>query len=1059
VPALQIYKASAGSGKTFTLVKEYLKLALQSPTAYRRVLAVTFTNKAANEMKQRIVDALAELAAEGPIMGKTALSLLPDLIEETKLSEGEIRRNAAKVLTSILHNYSDFAISTIDAFVFRLIRTFARDLRLPFRFEVELSERNITNLAVDKLLGMIGHDEFVTQSLLEFARDKIENNENWNIETGLKHFASGLLKEEAYYQLVKNSEASEEDFLACKSEILSYTYGFENLVSGYAKEALNLISSHGLSSEAFAGKSTGIFSVLQKISKKDFVKAVDSKSWSLWLNDKVWVHKSASPADKVSLSQIEEQLTSLTEKINDSLENQFFKYTLFKLLAGRIHEFALSSAFESQFKRIMDENDLVHISEFNKRIASVVLDSSVPYIYERIGERYQNYLIDEFQDTSVLQWQNFLPLISNSLANNNLVLIVGDGKQAIYRFRGGEVEQFGTLPEIFNKPDLAEFDQIEEQLVRNHQSIVLKQNWRSSAEIVLFNNAFFDFIKPLLGQYQDIYLAQDQQSVNTKDAGYIEFRFSQKKSAIDLTEEYLRWTEEIVLRQREHNFSWRDIAILVRKNKHGNSIADYLSEKGIPVVSSDSLLLTSSVKVRLLIALMRFITDIQNQVILTEIIYDLIQLQIIPDDKTFTEILTDRFIQPANYIQELERLMLCEPGCLTPERLLAMNLYDLTEYLLRILHFQDETDAYVSFLLEEVFAFESRQNSGLSDFLNYWDENCYQISLKVPELLDAVKIMTIHKAKGLEFPVVIYPFADNEIFKLTRKEAWVDLSEEKLGRIKSGLIPISKALINTRFGSLFQEEFEKTNLDAANMLYVCLTRAIRRMYIFTKDTDISKGLEFKFPVLFKKFLMENMGYSAEIPVFSIGDEQNSVRKNVESQNQKQESDFTFVSSDWNNRLEIASDKTSPFDINESQNNAAWGNLVHAILAEIKHFTDLDEVIQRFITEGILNRTEAEKINLQLIDFFDSELLRECYSPGAVIRNEMEIMSASGEIYRPDRYTHLNSRSVLIDYKTGLPSESHIKQMLQYADLIRRMENKSPEAYLVYLQHPLQIVQC
>jgi ATP-dependent exoDNAse (exonuclease V) beta subunit len=231
------------------------------------------------------------------------------------------------------------------------------------------------------------------------------------------------------------------------------------------------------------------------------------------------------------------------------------------------------------------------------------------------------------------------------------------------------------------------------------------------------------------------------------------------------------------------------------------------------------------------------------------------------------------------------------------------------------------------------------------------------------------------------------------------------------------------------------------------------------MYIFTKDVDLSKGLEFKFPVLFKKFLMEKMGYSAEIPVFSIGDEQNSVRDNLETQSLKPERDFTFVSSDWNNRLEIASDKASPFDSNENQDNAAWGNLVHAILAEIKLTTDLDVVIQRFIAEGILNRAEAEKINQQLIDFFDSELVHKYYSPGAVIRNEMEIMSASGEIYRPDRYIHLNGRSVLIDYKTGLPSESHKKQMLQYIDLIRRMEDQAPEAYLVYLQHPLQIVQC
>lgn len=1059
MPALHLYKSSAGSGKTFTLVKEYLKLVLQSPTAFRRVLAVTFTNKAANEMKQRIVDALAELAVDGPLSGKTALSLLPDLIKETKLGESEIRKNAAKVLTSILHNYSDFAISTIDAFVFRLIRTFSRDLRLPFRFEVELSARNITNLSVDNLLSMIGHDHFVTQSLLEFAHDRIENSENWNIENALKHFASGLLQEDAYYHLLKNSEATEEDFIACKKEILSFTYGFENMLSGYAKEALNLIVAHQLTQDAFVGKSKGIFSVLQKISKKDFIAANESKAWNNWLSDKIWAHKDASTTDKNALSQIESQLTSLTEKINDLFEKQLFKYTLFKLLTSRIHEFALSAAFQSQFKRIMDENDLVHISEFNKRIANVILDSSVPYIYERIGEKYQNYLIDEFQDTSLLQWQNLLPLVSNSLANNNLVLIVGDGKQAIYRFRGGEVEQFGSLPEIFKKPESADFEQIEDQLVRNHQSIILKHNWRSSAEIVHFNNAFFDYIKPLLRQYKDIYLAQDQEAVNTLDAGYIEFRFSQKTSLEDITNEYLNWTEEVVLRQREHHFNWRDIAILVRKNKHGNRIAAYLSEKGIPIVSSDSLLLTSSVKVRLMIALMKLITDKRNPALLTEIIYDLGLLKIIPKEKHFTEILSKHFTQADHYIQDLEKLMQCDQGSLSAERLLAMNLYDLAEYLLRILHFDDETDAYVSFLLEEVFAFETRQNSGLSDFLNYWQENASNFSLKVPDRLDAVKIMTIHKAKGLEFPVVIFPFADIERFQFTRKEAWVDLSLENLGRIKSGLLPITKALENTRFADLHREEFEKTRLDAANLLYVCLTRAVRRMYIFTKDADLSKGLDFKFPVLFKKFLMENMAYSGENPVFSIGDERNSVREERESQDVIHSAPFTFVSTAWNDRLEVANDRTSPFDHVESQGNASWGNLVHAILAEIKYITDLDHVIQRFMTEGILSQIEAEKINQQLKAFFDLELLRDCYSPGALIRNEMEIMSASGEIYRPDRYVKLADRSILIDYKTGLPSDSHKKQMQQYADLISRMDHQSPESYLVYLQHPIQIVQC
>ncbi len=1057
MPQLHLYKASAGSGKTFTLVKEYLKLVLISPQAYRKILAVTFTNKAANEMKQRVLLALTALADQNPAIAAHNIKLVKLLKEETGLSTTEIRTNAAHVLTSILHHYSDFGISTIDAFVLRLVRTFSRDLRLPFRFDVELSADTIIQSAIDRIIARIGLDEMITRALIAFAHDRIDRSENWKIEPDLRKFATKLLSEEAYKHLKLNRGATNEDWINFSKRIHSYVRAFESKISEKAVNSLQLIQSQGLDEDAFVGKTTGIVSVLKKLADGKLDGIPDSKTWLNWLANRNWAHKAAPKGDQSAVAEIETQLTENNLQIDQLFETQYAKYITARLLIRNIHAFALTRVFDDQFENIMEEENLIHISEFNKRISDIIMGSSVPYLYERTGERYQHYLLDEFQDTSVLQWHNFLPLVSNALAGGYFTMLVGDGKQAIYRFRGGEVEQFNQLPKVYQKPESIEFDLIENQLFSNHMPVVLKQNWRSSAEIVHFNNAFFAFVKKILGTFASVYDEHAQEVVNTSDPGYIEFRFSEVSSKDTNREEHLDWLTEIVQQQLEDHYSLSDIAILTRTNNEGNRVAQHLNSTGIPVVSSDSLLLRSSAKVRLMMALMQWCNDSQNPILITRIVYGIWQLKGIDSD--FEPSVLQSFLHAPRPSAAMESLLNLTQGALCPESLLAKNVYDLAEYFIRILGFNQQADAYVSFFLEVIQTFENGSNQGLIDFITYWDEKGSNFSLKVPEELDAVRIMTIHKAKGLEFQIVIFPFATTDVLRNTKSEAWIDLNEYFPGPIQSGIIPLTANVEPTPYAHLYSLEHEKSILDNVNILYVALTRAISRMYILSRKPEFNKKSTFNIPDLITSFLTENMGFDATETYFSIGDAKESCRQEREKVEVMKESVKSMISVDWHRRLAVADDRLAPPLKGQKGQSAAYGKLIHALLAEIVSVDDLGMVLQRYTDEGFLTQSEAIEVKGMVHELFSNELLSDCYSAEAVVRNEKEIMTLSGDIYRPDRFVRVKERGILIDYKTGQASEAHLKQLQQYAKLIGKLEKLQPEAYLVYLQSPLHIVQC
>ena len=502
-----VYKSSAGSGKTFALVKEYLTIVLPSPEKFRHILAITFTNKAANEMKERIILSLKEIAGMNDNPNAKAVKyIVPALSELSGLSPQTLAVNAEKVLNSILHDYSDFAICTIDSFVHRVIRSFAFDLHLPLNFDVEMDTDELISKVVDILISRVGTDDDLTRTLVNFTQSKTDDEKSWNIEYDLMEIAGYLIKENGQEYIEKLKSLNLVDFYEINKQILEVVRGFEEKIVDYAIHADEIIKSKGIPHDAFYHGKQGISVYFENLKNERFDKLNPNSYVKDTIEKEKWYSGNSSPQDKSEIDEIKPDLVEIYNKIAAFIEEHYPRYVLLQEVRNNIYPLAVLNEIAKVLEEFKTENEIVLISEFNKRISKVVLNEPVPFIYERMGEKYQHFLIDEFQDTSVMQWQNLLPLIENSLAMDQFNMVVGDGKQAIYRWRGGEVEQFAGLPKIFKNPGDNFMVQRQQALERNYSPKVLQHNFRSKKEIVEFNNDFFSCIAERLPeQYRSIY--------------------------------------------------------------------------------------------------------------------------------------------------------------------------------------------------------------------------------------------------------------------------------------------------------------------------------------------------------------------------------------------------------------------------------------------------------------------------------------------------------------------------------------------------------------------------
>ena len=1046
-----IYKSSAGSGKTFTLVKEYLALALNDPSeppqAYKHILAVTFTNKAAAEMKERIVKALKELAEEDyATVSAGTKNLLVELKKHEKLNAAGalddkiIRKRSLNVLTAILHNYSDFAIGTIDAFVHKVVRTFAFDLKIPMSFEIEMDDEKLLTQAIDLLLAQIGNNERLTKALVEFAESKTDDEKSWHIENDLKVFAKNLLDEEGALHIEKLKTLSIDDFFEIKDVLFKEMKQFEASVSSEAKRAADTIKKAGLTSKDFYYGDKGVFAYFEKLAngRMDYIKP--NSYVQTTTGDDKWPGGKISADAKNAIEGIKSILLDCFVKIQELKDKSHSDYILFSLINKNIYSLAVLNEIEKLLTEYKTQNNILHISEFNKMISKIVLNEPIPFIYERLGERYNNYLIDEFQDTSVMQFQNLLPLIDNSLANGHFTMLVGDGKQAIYRWRGGEVEQFAMLPNVFKHNDNPLVLEREEALIRNHIPQMLDKNYRSKREVIEFNNSLFRTLSGKLNEkFKTIYegLEQGFNPDNTGGFVQIEFLSGAKEEFRDQNKER---TLELIHQLRNDGYQLKDISILVRKNTDGSDIANYLTENGIEVISSDSLLLNNSAEINFLHSLLKYLSNTSDTIIQTEILEYLLASKLVVTT-TLEETLQNRtgisaILKGANFDFSVTHLS-------------KMALYELCEELVRIFKLNSTPNAYIQFFLDEVLNYSIKKNNNLNDFIDYWEEKKEKASLIIPQGMDAVSIMTIHRSKGLEFPVVILPFSNTEK-KNGKKNLWIDLENKKLPRLTSAIVPTSKNLEETAFADLYEDEQSKSLLDNLNVLYVGFTRAEERMYVLSGMPSKNPGNFSSVSDMLAYYYQTNNEWQDGKSIYNFGGAKNHVSKKTELQTGNYVLK-SFNSSRWRETIKMRAAAPSIWNTNMAEVKKDYGNIVHTALAKVKVADDIDTALSSMCAEGLITNEEQTQLKRTLYKIVELPKLKAYFQKGLLIKNEAEIVTFSGELYRPDRVVIHGKNAIIIDYKTGEERKKHKEQIIGYSDLLGQMGYIVTERLLVYIE--------
>jgi ATP-dependent exoDNAse (exonuclease V) beta subunit len=1050
-----VYKSSAGSGKTFTLVKEYLKLILEEPDNFRHILAITFTNKAANEMRERVLESLQDLSTKRDIEDGQAGDMMNTLVRELTLPASRIASQAGLALKTILHEYSDFSVGTIDSFSHRLIRTFAHDFGLPVNFNVELDSDELLTTAVDLLIDKVGEDPMVTDLLVQFLETRMEDEQDWNIDRIFTEFAKVLLDEEGGRKIENLKNLTISDFKIIASAVRENIIRFEKTIKGIARQAMELILDRQIPHTAFY-YSGAISKYFEKLSQGDFKAVEPNTNVRKTVEGPKWTSAKAEPADIEKISEIGEQLMDLFQRIQKIFSQGRQTYYLFQAIARTIFPMAVLNEIGRLLDEFKKQNNIVHIAEFNKRISGIILNEPVPFIYERLGEKYRHLLIDEFQDTSVMQWQNLLPLVENALSAGYFNLVVGDGKQAIYRWRNGDVNQFVALPSVPGSKENPVLASREKVLADHYRKENLKVNFRSRKAIVDFNNELFTELKTLLSEETaGVYADHVQELKPDSNGGYVRIEFLPKEAKKQPFRELLYARILAILQDLgKENIRWQDIAILSRRNDDASDLAQFLISNQVDVVSSESLLIASSPEVAFLTGFIRFLNEPSNKIVCAELIIYLFRKGKIKSDgihSLISGITSAKQAGSAFYSILKENRIILNPAFLR-----VLPAYDLLEEIIRIFGLHKPANPYLQFFLDHVLKYMRKNSAGIPGFLEWWEKQKSSLSIILPEGMNAVRIMTMHKAKGLQFPVVIVPFY-SEKYRSTKRYLWVDLPGDEPKGLPSAMLETGSLLENTQFADKFEEEKNKTFLDNLNLLYVALTRPRERLYVFSPSAPEKSDSPASVPSFFRYYLKKKEIWSESECVYEFGDPHRKPDPGKASPLPAREMK-EFISADWHGRVFVRKMAPSSWEMENLQKNRSWGNLVHDVLSRIKHTGDEDSVLDEYLRTGTIGEEEGKTLREKIAAVLGDSQIREFFAPGLNIRTEAEILDRKGNIYRPDRIIIDGKKAVVVDFKTGKPGEHQQIQLVQYGKLLTELGYEKVEKFLLYLEPEVKLVE-
>jgi ATP-dependent helicase/nuclease subunit A len=1068
-PSFRIYSSSAGSGKTYQLTKEYLLLALgaDDPAYFKRILAITFTNDAAGEMKERIVGALRRFAY--PEAGK-ADTLLTEVAEELGLPTEEVQRRATETFRLVLYHYADFAVSTIDSFVQRIVTAFTRELGLPATFEVELDTDSVLQTAVATLLDKVNRDpnsQLLSQTLAEYALGQADEGKSWSrLPEELAGFGRVLFNETVQEAVTQLGKLSLADFRRLDKEIRGRRSEIETAFAQTKELASAILSEADVTEEDLYRGKQGIASYVQKgVALLQPDAAPNSYVRATLEEDKWYSGKVKSPADKLRVDAVKEPLRELVATI-DLLRGKYAPdYILLSAMQPYLFHASLLSELNKLVEQISRERNVVLISEFNRRIASIVLTEPVPFLYERLGEKYQHLLIDEFQDTSVLQWNNLLPLVENTIANGFSSLAVGDAKQAIYRWRGGEMEQILRLhqrntPALVNRAreeDMRELLRLRyETLDHAIEPKALQTNYRSAREIINFNNDFFTAISErheglelVRGIYDDQFGQEVPEGQSRAQAGHVELLFTHKNAPAlkydptagsytteplpgHLPDTLLTYDEstcyltlQLVEQALRDGYQLADIAVLCRTRNASKVIAKFLKERGYDIISADSLALEFAEVVNLLVSIFRVLHQPADTLARAEalLLVDKVVRRLAPTParaRHIAELANDKHGQP--FFDELRTL-----GFDVQEQETGnLGLYELAERLLNVFGLlgRNGESEYLFRFLDLTLEYSLKFGNNLGNFLTYWEERKGRISINAPGGRAAITITTVHKAKGLAYGVVIVPFADWTLEPYRGTLLWGHLEGEHkpLANMPDvAVVSLSKGMQQTALAAQYDEEREKTFLEGLNTLYVAFTRPRHRLYVISKRPEEKKSAKAAEELegaaapasaarnvadLLHGYLLSQGRWQEEQLAFILSQGTPAAQK---TNNQQPATNNNYLltnlsSAPWDDRLKLRRHATELFDFDEQQRLNEWNRKLHYGLRRLLMADDVPRVAAQLVAEGIISAREKAELVASLTRVVTDPRLAPYFLPHLSVETEREILVGGVRLrdYKPDR---------------------------------------------------------
>ena len=1028
---LTVYKASAGSGKTFRLATEYIKLLILNPQAYRNILAVTFTNKATEEMKERILSQLYGIWKRLP----DSQNYMDKITSELKVTEELASKRAGEALTNLIHNYNYFRVETIDSFFQSVLRNLARELDLAANLTVGLNDVQVEEQAVDELIDELSTTSTLLFWIIDYIKENIEDDKSWNVIGQIKDFGRTIFRD--YYKRESNSlkeKFEDPDFFKdYTSAIQEIKKNARERMTQYAETFFDTLEENGITPDSLSNKQRGIASYFNKLKGTDWSnKNCQNSTLAKHLDTaENWAPKSSADRQLV-ISLADEILLPLLRDTENDRERQWKRFVSADVTLRHLNQLRILGNIEERVSSLNKEANRFLLSDTQVFLHNLMDGSDSPFIFEKMGTQLEHIMIDEFQDTSTVQWENFRVLLNETMSRGTN-LIVGDVKQSIYRWRNSDWRLLNGIESLFHK------DQID---VKD-----LDINYRSSRRVIDFNNRFFLTAKDIEYQHEqeinpeespqlsDAYAKVEQKIPEDKpDEGLVRITLLPKEEYDDqMISQIIQTVDEL----RAQGISEKNICILVRANKHIPIIADaFMQQRSeVSIVSDEAFRLDASLAVCTLV----------------QALHALIH----PDD-LLCEANLKKAYERINGIQDLTFPL--------DQRLLTLPLMDMTERLFSVFHLEKLNDesAYVCAFYDHMSKFLQDTGSDIDAFLRCWNDTIHEKTIQ-SDLVNGIRLISIHKSKGLEFDNVIIPFCDWTMEMRMGNTIWCKPDEEPFSRLPLVPVDYSSRLADSIYQKDYAHEHLQNCVDNLNLLYVAFTRASHNLFVIGKrDASNSRS------TLIQEVLTEwkcDMGEASQPVVYEEGQllvRQEKEKKTTENKLLLPVSPIPVAIHSYTAKTTFKqSNKSRDFvqdDSNETDQTRyiKMGNVMHNLFSKIRTTADIPQVLRELELGGVLydEDVSAESLRNMLQKRLSDKRVADWFSPRWTLFNECSIISINeeGELQerRPDRVMTDGQQMVVVDFKFGRPRDEYHMQVREYMELLRHMGYRQVSGYLWFV---------